>query len=255
MDETVLSFQKRFSNITFSDFKKMAKEPTLSCYEKIGFPNAYRNGKEDLILEDIACKLSNINHQNNLILDIGAGCSSLPQKLADLCCANQNHLIRVDSKEMLDLLPCEDNITNLYGAFPRDCRDFIEKHQQKISAILVYSVLQYVFAEGNLFEFVDLCLSLLAPGGQLLLGDIPNASKRKRFLSSDEGICYHKIYVDSDSTPVVNHLQLEPGQIDDGVVMGIIMRCRQAGFDAYIVPQGGDLPMANRREDILIIRP
>jgi hypothetical protein len=46
-----------------------------------------------------------------------------------------------------------------------------------------------------------------------------------------------------------------PGQIDDGVVLGLLMRMRQAGFQAFIVPQAAALPMANRREDMLIIRP
>ncbi len=47
----------------------------------------------------------------------------------------------------------------------------------------------------------------------------------------------------------------EPGKLDDAVVLGILARCRAAGFDAYVVPQAPDLPMANRREDILIHRP
>ena len=48
---------------------------------------------------------------------------------------------------------------------------------------------------------------------------------------------------------------LEPGEIDDGVVLGLVARMRAAGFHAFVVPQAPDLPMANRREDILIIRP
>ena len=47
----------------------------------------------------------------------------------------------------------------------------------------------------------------------------------------------------------------EPGKIDDGVVLGILARCRAAGFDAYVLPQPPELPMANRREDVLVQRP
>ena len=43
--------------------------------------------------------------------------------------------------------------------------------------------------------------------------------------------------------------------IDDAVVFALLQRSRLAGFDAYVVPQDSALPMANRREDILIIRP
>jgi hypothetical protein len=44
-------------------------------------------------------------------------------------------------------------------------------------------------------------------------------------------------------------------RIDDGVILGIVDRMRRRGFDAYVVPQSESLPLANRREDILIVRP
>jgi hypothetical protein len=58
---------------------------------------------------------------------------------------------------------------------------------------------------------------------------------------------------DDDPDPTVTSVDVTA--IDDAVVMSLILRCREAGFDAYVLPQGLDLPMANRREDILIIRP
>jgi hypothetical protein len=48
---------------------------------------------------------------------------------------------------------------------------------------------------------------------------------------------------------------VEAGRIDDAFLLAVVMRCRSAGFDAYLVPQSEDLPLANRREDILIARP
>ena len=59
----------------------------------------------------------------------------------------------------------------------------------------------------------------------------------------------------TDEIPEVNFNVLEPGQIDDAVILSIIMRCREAGFNAYWLRQADDLPMANRREDILIRKP
>jgi hypothetical protein len=47
---------------------------------------------------------------------------------------------------------------------------------------------------------------------------------------------------------------LESGQIDDGVILGLVARMRAAGLHAFVLPQGPDLPMATRREDILIMR-
>jgi hypothetical protein len=53
----------------------------------------------------------------------------------------------------------------------------------------------------------------------------------------------------------VQHLRIEHDQIDDAVVFALVQRARAAGFDAYVLPQDASLPMANRREDILIVRP
>jgi hypothetical protein len=38
-------------------------------------------------------------------------------------------------------------------------------------------------------------------------------------------------------------------------MIALLLRARAAGADAYIVPQDPALPMANRREDILIRKP
>ena len=89
----------------------------------------------------------------------------------------------------------------------------------------------------------------------MLIGDIPNSSKRKRFFASEAGIQFHKSFTQTDTTPAVSFNSLDPGQIDDATVMDIVLRCRQAGYDAYVVPQSNSLPMANRREDVLIRRP
>ena len=121
--------------------------------------------------------------------------------------------------------------------------------------ILVYSVLQYVFVDASVFDFVDACLELLAPEGQLLIGDIPNVSKRKRFFSSEEGARFHREYTGTTDRPEVWFNAVERSKIDDAVVLGILARARAAGFDAHVLPQAPDLPMANRREDIQITRP
>jgi hypothetical protein len=124
-----------------------------------------------------------------------------------------------------------------------------------VDALLCYSVLHYVFVDTQIFRFLDAALGLLAPGGAMLIGDIPNVSKRKRFFASETGVRFHQQFMQTDDRPSVAFNRLEPDQIDDSVVVGLMMRARSSGFDAYIVPQASDLPMANRREDLLILRP
>jgi len=53
----------------------------------------------------------------------------------------------------------------------------------------------------------------------------------------------------------VHFNRLEPGQMDDSVVLALLARARAQGFHAWVLPQASELPMANRREDILIRRP
>lgn len=247
--------QDKFANLTFADFKSLAMNNTLSSHEKVGFPNTLRAGKEKIILSDILNKLTLLNSQHQVVLDIGPGCSEFTMQLIDVCKVNEHKLILIDSEEMLQQLPDEKFIIKIPAFYPDKCQEFISQYRQKINVILSYSVLQYIFVETNLFKFLDETLSLLMEGGQLLLGDIPNTSKRKRFLSSAKGRQHHKQFYAEHPLPEIKHLVIESQQIDDAVLMGMLMRCRQAGFDAYLMPQGNELPMANRREDLLVVKP
>ncbi|MEO1287411.1 MAG: SAM-dependent methyltransferase, partial [Chloroflexota bacterium] len=110
----------------------------------------------------------------------------------------------------------------------------------------------YIFEEGNIYDFLDQSLSLLNNGGHMLIGDIPNISKRKRFFSSETGIAFHKDFMKTDKPPIVSYDQVEFTKIDDGVLFGLMLRARTQGFDSYLLPQPDSLPMANRREDLLI---
>jgi hypothetical protein len=245
---------EKFKNLSFEDFAKLAKDDSLSMYQKIGFPDSYRKGKEGLIFKDIIAKLG-ITHEtsrNKILLDIGPGCSELPMMIIELCKKLDIETLLVDSKEMLNLLPSENYIKKYEGYFPDNVQSLIESYQGKVDYIIGYSIFHYVFYNTCIFRFLDIAVSLLKPGGKLLIGDIPNISKRKRFFSTETGIAFHKNFTQSDTLPEVKHLQLEPAQIDDGVLFGIIQRYRNFGFEAYILPQPEGLPMSNRREDLLI---
>lgn len=245
---------KRFASLTFEDFRRLAGDDTLSRYEKIGFPDSYRAGKEALIFEDVLAKLPLLNTQAKLVLDIGPGCSELPLMLVELCRKNGHTLIQVDSEEMLAQLPEETFVQKIAAHYP-DCEGLFAEHRGKVDVCLAYSILHYVFAGANVWEFLDKSLELLAPGGEMLIGDIPNVSKRKRFFSSAGGVEFHQQFTGSTSLPEVAYNQIEHATIDDTVVLSLIMRARSQGFDAYVIPQAPPLPMANRREDILIRRP
>lgn len=250
LDPTYIS---KFENLDYAAFKKMAVDPNLLPHEKVGFPTEYRQGKEPLIWQDIQSKLTNLNLPHKLILDIGPGCSDLPKILLAHAQTKESKVILCDCQEMLSQLPNSLQIEKVEGPFPH-CWHNLSKYLGAIDTILVYSVFHYVIGSQNRFTFFDRCLDSLAHQGQLLLGDLPNCSKRKRFFNSPAGIEFHKQYIGKDEMP---DLSSPPNKesLDDFFLLSLITRAQEKGFDAYILPQAKNLPMSNRRDDILIIRP
>lgn len=244
----------RFADLTFDGFRDLAKDGSLSKYERVGFPDSYRAGFEPAIFQDILAKLPVLQEQGRIVIDIGPGSSDLPALLIQQCKARKHELVLIDSNEMLAHLPDSAGYKKVPGMFPK-CMASLASYIGRTDAILCYSVLQYAYVDTNLFDFVDSALSLLAPGGRCLLGDVPNISMRKRFFASETGVRHHQAYIGSDERPDVRFNTMEQGHIDDAVILSLVQRARSAGFHAYIVPQSPDLPMSNRREDLLFVRP
>jgi hypothetical protein len=246
---------RRFAELTFDDFRRLATDSALSPYEKIGFPDEYRAGHEEAIFADIVSKLAPLAEgREQVVLDIGPGCSELPAMVRERCERQGHTLLLVDSEEMLAHHADGPRLRKFTGPFPQ-APGLLEEFEGRVDAILAYSVLHYVFPDASVHAFLDSAMSLLAHGGHLLIGDIPNVSKRRRFFASPAGRDYHRAFTGSDEPPEVTFNAVEPGRIDDAVLLGLMARARAAGFDAHLVPQAASLPMANRREDLLVVRP
>ena len=67
-----------------------------------------------------------------------------------------------------------------------------------------------------------------------------------------DGKAFHKDWSGDESIPEVNWNQFEAGSLDDSLVMMLMMRYRQMGYETYLVPQNKQLPFSNTREDILV---
>ena len=239
---------------SYEEFRERAKNPAFSLNEKCGFPEALRSGQSARIFADICSKLILLTNTDVKLLDIGGGCTDLAHHIVEATGRHDQSLTVIDSPEMLSLLPDRSHLTKIEGPFP-DCMHRIAAPLGPFDAILAYDVLQTVFRDGNIFAFVDTAVQLLKHQGQFLIGDIPNATMRKRFMVSPSGKVYHERHYPDLPEPHVVFNSLEPGQIDDGVILGLVARMRAAGLHAFVVPQGPDLPIATRREDILIMRP
>ncbi|HVC57308.1 MAG TPA: hypothetical protein VND95_15235 [Stellaceae bacterium] len=244
----------QFGLETYQAFRRRALDPALSRNEKCGFTETVRAGQSERIFADIRTKLPALDNPGSRVLDIGAGCSDLAHHIVAATGRRGQSLSVIDSPEMLALLPDSAHLEKIAGPFPQ-CLASIRQATRPFDAILAYSVAQHVFAEGDLFAFVDAAVQLLADAGRFLVGDIPNASLRRRFLASASGRADQLARHPHSPDPGVRFNALDVGQIDDGVVIGLLVRMRLAGLQAFVVPQGEGLPMANRREDLLIARP
>jgi 2-polyprenyl-3-methyl-5-hydroxy-6-metoxy-1,4-benzoquinol methylase len=244
-----------YDGYNFNRFQELAKVEGISKYEKIGFPDSYRQGLEKLIFEDILAKVPRLAKTRGLnVLDIGPGCSDLPAYLADYCQVQGHTLFQADSPEMLSLTPERSGLMKIAGLFPETAAE-IKAQSGGVDVIVCYSVFHYIFVDTNVLQFLDAVLELLNDAGQALIGDIPNISKRKRFFASASGVRFHKEFMQTDEAPVVSFNCPEPGRIDDALLLALVMRCQASGCDAYIVPQAEGLPFANRRDDLLIRKP
>jgi SAM-dependent methyltransferase len=155
---------------------------------------------------------------------------------------------------MLSNIPKSFKTGNIHfccGKFPA-VQDLANGFEEYFDAILVYSVIQYVFLGQSIFNFIHKCIEHLKPGGRLLIGDIPNLSARNRFLNSSEGKEFSNNNTQISNSIVLSHSNDE--RIDDAVIFSILNRFRNFGCETYLIPQHKNLPFGNRREDLLIVK-
>lgn len=251
---TVRSINIGKFDLSYESFRKIAKNPHVSAHERVGFPNSYREGFTADIAQDIIYKLDIVDKAGGSLLDIGCGASPLTSTLLDKFSSCNIKAVLVDSPEMLEKLDTSTASQHhkIAGRFPDVLDQVMAIAPEGYQAILCYSVLSCMIIDQNIFDIIDaICLSL-APGGTALIGDIPNESKRNRFFSTDTGIQFHKSFMKTISPPTVEHYKIKRNTIDESVLNGLIARARSNGCHAYLLPQPKSLPMANRRDDLLI---
>lgn len=240
--------------IGFEDFRRLAERGDLSPHERIGFRDEDRAGREEAIVADIAAKLPMLGQPGAVTVDVGCGSGPLADLIRVRATERGAEIVLVDSTEMLAHHPDGPGVTKVAARFP-DCPELLAERSGAVDAVLAYSVAQYAFADQSLFGFVDAACGLLRAGGRALIGDLPNASMRRRFLDSAAGRDSHRRYTGRDEDPDLPVHHLPAGEIDDAVALALVARARAAGLHAWLVPQDSELPLANRREDLLIARP
>jgi 2-polyprenyl-3-methyl-5-hydroxy-6-metoxy-1,4-benzoquinol methylase len=80
----------KHTGLTYEDFQLLATNATCSENEKIGFPDSYRGGAEQSILDDVLAKLPALKQPRATIIDVGCGCGPLAKLLMAHCSAPDN---------------------------------------------------------------------------------------------------------------------------------------------------------------------
>ena len=238
------------SKTAFEYYAKIS-DSAISNVEKFGRYHLQKEDEKRIVLE-IIDKLK-INATDSL-LDIGSGTGNLSIPLSFFC----SNLIALVNPNVIKVLKGrskgKENFDFISG-------DFLNtKINNKFDKILIYSILHYLKDDAKVFEFIDKAISLIADGGKLLLGDIPNVSLKTRFINSSFGKKFAnkwntKLNLNKINNPIIKaEINDEQTPIfDDKLMLDMIEHIRSKNYNAYLMPQPSNLPFGYTCEDILVL--
>jgi ubiquinone/menaquinone biosynthesis C-methylase UbiE len=218
------------------------------------------SGKEKDIVSAILSLLR--FKKDNSFLDIGCGYGYVTDALLAHGKNNAIKATLIDIKEVLNKIKQEvlfaADTTFIEGNFPNELQQPLNV---KFDHILIYSVLHCV---NNPELMIESAVKLLNPGGRLLIGDIPNVTKKGRFLASEVGRAFDANYknIPLESTTLYENSNdfIEKNKenlntlLSDDFASQIFNKYRKLGYNVYLLEQPDSLPFSKTREDILIVR-
>lgn len=238
----------------FENYGRRAAAP-LSWTSRAGRYRCQADGEKRAVL-DIVSKLA--LSPTDALLDIGCGLGNLTIPLSFLsgttaCVDHQSILEELRRRvplEKLQLIPGSFLDVEVKGTFDK---------------VLTYGVVLCLSNEDEVLRFIDKAAALVAPGGRLLVGDLPNLDLKTRFMNSERGRRFQAEW-DAQVGDPETQKELEwakknlpaPNatvQFNDAFVARLLERYRGKGFNAWLLPQPPDLAFGNTREDLLIERP
>lgn len=239
------------SDKSFENYTQVAKKEAASNLEVAG-RYAFQALAEKRILADVTKKLGLTG--GDKLLEIGCGPGNLLVPLSYWV----GQASGIDNQIALDRLRSRGVDASRIHLIPGN---FLEVDIEGLSfnKVLIYSVIQYMDSVETAINFITRAMSLLEPGGRLLLGDLPNTDKKTRWAQSEKGKVaaqqwHHQMTSVSDhplaDLPVDNSLV----SVNDSFAFRIMAHGRDLGAETYLLSQSSDLPFGNTREDILFIK-
>ena len=237
------------SRISFENFGARARAD-LSYSEKAG-RHGFQQAAEARMADDVAAKMR--LGPDDTLLEIGCGTGNLLLPIASRV-ARATGIDHPDCIASLRSRPGAERLELLEG-------NFLDLSiGRRYSRVLVYSVIHYLGSLDEAKAFLSRAAGMLAPGGLLMVGDIPNEDRRRRFLDTPEGKRVaeeHARLRAQSGAPSPAGLAPDPHlvRLDDAAVAALCRHLEAEGLVPRVVPQPPDLPFGHTREDLLAEKP
>lgn len=235
---------------SFENYSAIAQTHTVKDTEIAG-RYEFQAAAERLIVPDVLKKLD-INNEDNLI-EIGCGTGNLLIPLSYFVAEASG----LDNSGVIGRLKSRIGGASKISLYEGDFMT-ASLPSKTYSKVLVYSVIHYLEDEPAVIAFIDKALQLLKPGGRLLVGDVPNLDKKKRFTETKKGSVLSEKWQNQVHAAGPHPMSLLPRDtllvnITDRLLVGLIEHGRSKGFESYVLSQPQELPFGNTREDLLFI--
>ena len=183
------------------------------------------------------------------LIDIGCGAGPVCDYMVKYAKKNKINLTLNDIPEVIRFLKKRykknKNIKYLSGEFQK------QKIKKRFNKVLCYSVIQ---CTNNPKVFFNEILNIVSDQSSILIGDIPNTSKKKRFLTSKFGKKFEEKRIKKKINNINKYLKenKQNNLINDELIKEFLIKSKKKGFNFFILRQDSKLPFSYTREDILV---